>query len=541
MTALGEHVIIEIPDKGVKLDIVASALAPPDVVIATADLSAGVPSGWTNRSNPGWVANAVTPTVANGQISIPATSSHYAVFEAWPVTGLTPGDKLAVEFDYDAPADSRPFVGANTAADLSGTWFGNEVVAGQVKTKQRVLFTVPAATTSMWILLGNNVSTAPTATTTVKFSNIRLLRPFEVAVPDPQPQPADPRNLRVFPDGNFYHPNSYLRVPLLPDAPLLSNSAACVTELLHQMYDVGYQHPDISIGSYTPGIFFGDKNTPRIKITSNGYGAAWGNDIYVNEQLASVPAPPGFKPSPGTDAEAVVIELLELPNGGTDYNFYEIWGGKIETDGSMTCRHGSRLGNNKTDVGYYTQVIGPPRASDGQPSYFAKPGVTGAALPFYPLMISAADLAAGVIDHPLGLLVISAASTYVWPAQATDGGENVPIKEGMCFRFPVSINFDTYPGLSRLARMIGKAIQKWGMYIYDRGDNVGFRGQNPMNLSPDPWWGPGGALGAPNGYDPATFSNYWPPAHLGLTRTDKLPWTQLVAVDPRAGRTLAGG
>jgi hypothetical protein len=59
MTALGEHVIIEIPDKGVKLDIVASALAPPDVVIATADLSAGVPSGWTNRSNPNW---APTPS-----------------------------------------------------------------------------------------------------------------------------------------------------------------------------------------------------------------------------------------------------------------------------------------------------------------------------------------------------------------------------------------------------------------------------------------------------------------------------------------------
>jgi hypothetical protein len=528
MTALGEHVIIEIPDKGVKLDIVASALAPPDVVIATADLSAGVPSDWTNRSNPGWAANAVTPTVANGQISIPASPTHYSVFEAWPVTGLTPGDKLAVEFDYDAPADSRPFVGANTAADLSGTWFGNEVVAGQVKTKQRVLFTVPAATTSMWILLGNNAQ-APSSTTTVKFSNIRLLRPFEEAVTPPT---ADPNDLRVHQGGILYHPQSYIHTPLRDDAPLLSNSAAIVADFNAQWHN-NYGHLEVGITQFTPPVFLADETTPTGSVKSDDPHQDWGVPTYVNSQLSAVPMPTGFGPANGSDAEAVVLLKKTKPDGTFTFTMFEFWGLRKDDTGMFTpdqwvCRTGSKTDNIETDPGFYPQAHGTINGL----GYDHYPGATASGLPFYPLMISAEDLKAGVIDHPLGVSLIDTGNNFVWPATRTDGGGTTPTKEGMCLRFPASLNFDNLA--SPLAKMIGKAVQKYGMYVWDKSGVVGFRGQNPMNLSPDPWWGPGGILGYPGGN--ASIYGYWPPAHLA-----QLPWDQLVAVDPRAGQVLAGG
>jgi hypothetical protein len=526
MTALGEHVIIEIPDKGVKLDIVASALAPPDVVLATADLSAGVPSGWTNRSNPGWAANAVTPTVANGEISIPASATHYQVFEAWPVTGLTPGDKVAIEFDYDAPAGSHPYVGANTAADLSGTWFGNDLVAGQAKTKQRINFTVPQA--NMWILFGNNVPATPTSTTTVKFSNIRLLRPFEVAVPPS----ANPLDMRVWQGGNLYDPGSYIRKPLLPDAPLLSNSAAIVADFNRQVAAY-YGHMDIGINAWTAPVFYADETTPTGSVKSDSPNQDWAGPMHINEQLAAVPMPAGFAPSAGTDGELVVILRKKKPDNTYTYSMFEFWALRKDDTGRFTpdqwvCITGSRTDNIETDPGYYPLLHG---TTNGLPWTFY-PGATAAGLPNYPLLISAEDIKAGEIDHPLGVFVVEAASGFVWPATRTDGGEQVPIKEGMCLRFPVTLNFDNLS--SPLARMIGKAVQKFGMYVYDRSGVVGFRGQDPLNLSPDPWWGPDGILGYPGGN--ANIYAYWPPVHLA-----QLPWDQLVAVDPRAGQNLTGG
>jgi hypothetical protein len=212
---------------------------------------------------------------------------------------------------------------------------------------------------------------------------------------------------------------------------------------------------------------------------------------------------------------------------------FEFWALRKDDTGRFTpdqwvCITGSRTDNIETDPGYYPLLHG---TTNGLPWTFY-PGATAAGLPNYPLLISAEDIKAGEIDHPLGVFVVEAASGFVWPATRTDGGEQVPIKEGMCLRFPVTLNFDNLS--SPLARMIGKAVQKFGMYVYDRSGVVGFRGQDPLNLSPDPWWGPDGILGYPGGN--ANIYAYWPPVHLA-----QLPWDQLVAVDPRAGQNLTGG
>jgi hypothetical protein len=407
---------------------------------------------------------------------------------------------------------------------MSGTWFGNELVPGQAKTKQRILFTVPQA--NMWILFGNNVPATPTSTTTVKFSNIRLLRPFEVAVPPS----ANPLDMRVWQGGNLYDPNSYIRQPLLPDAPLLSNSAAVVADFNRQVAAY-YGHLDIGINNWTAPVFYADETTPTGSVKSDGYGAGWNLPLWVNQQLAAVPMPTGFGPSAGTDGEAVVILRKKKPDNTYTYSMFEFWG--LRKDTSVTpaqwlCRTGSRTDNIETDPGYYPLVSG---TINGQ-NFAGAPGATAAGIPLYGTLISAEDIKAGEIDHPLGVSMVECASGFVWPATRTDGGENVPIKEGMCLRFPTTLNFDNLP--SKLARMVGKSIQKYGMYVYDRSGVVGFRGQDPLNLSPDPWWGPGGILGYPGGN--ADIYAYWAPVHLA-----QLPWDQLVAVDPRMGRTLTGG
>jgi hypothetical protein len=518
VATFGQPVTVEYPDKGIKLEILAS---PLEAVIATAGLSSGVPSGWLNRSNPNWALNAVTVTVSNGEISIPASATHYQVFEAWPVTGLAPGDKVAIEFDYDAPAGSHPYVGANTAADMSGTWFGNELVPGQAKTKQRILFTVPQA--NMWILFGNNVPATPTSTTTVKFSNIRLLRPFDQAVEEPPPPTTALEILRVRHDGNLFDPNSFLRRPLRTDAPVLPNSAAIVADLVSQI-NAGVGHMDLNVYSYTPMLFVADETTPTVAIKSDGTGAAWGLPYYVNEQLAAVPAPPGFGPSKGSDAPCLVIRRTKQTDGTYTFSCWEMWGLRLATNGEWVCWTGSRADHLETHSGRYHLVNG--TTSEG--SYSAYPGVTAAGIPFYPLMISEADVLAGEIDHPIGLVVTNTKSTFVWPATRTDGGESTPIEEGVCLRFPTNMSF---LGKSRLAQMVGRAIQKYGAYVIDRGDGVSIRCQNPSNLLKDPFYGD--VQTSLTQCPSSTTWDCWAPARLA-----ELDWSQLQAVDPRAGQNL---
>jgi hypothetical protein len=249
------------------------------------------------------------------------------------------------------------------------------------------------------------------------------------------------------------------------------------------------------------------------------------SDKLLQIQLNAIPLPPEFEPSPGTDAEAVVYR----PSTG---EYWELW--VATKTGNMTvnsigyqveewqCRWGGHFRDLPNHPGYF--------APDAQGYRF---GTTASGLPFLGLTMTIADAFAGVLEHPLGLQVVEAKPGHVWPAQRDDGwsGFNTIIQQGMCFRFPTSIDFDAIQ-LHPVARMVAKAVQRYGMYVWDRSGAVGFRAENPLRrYNSDPYFGPSGIMHCPVGE--------WDWRCSAAQRLKNIPWDRLVVVDPKAGQDLA--
>ncbi len=133
------------------------------------------------------------------------------------------------------------------------------------------------------------------------------------------------------------------------------------------------------------------------------------------------------------------------------------------------------------------------------------------------------ELRAGVIPHALALNIPWALpNVYSWPAQRTDGTSTDPdaIPEGARFRLDPDLDIDKL-GLPPMARMMAKAMQRYGMIVRDQtGHAVSFFAENSAQFGTDPYTGPGGFFG---GQPPDRLTRALPWEHLQLVKMELHP------------------
>ena len=104
-------------------------------------------------------------------------------------------------------------------------------------------------------------------------------------------------------------------------------------------------------------------------------------------------------------------------------------------------------------------------------------------------MIRVSELKAGRIDHALALaLPTTAAGTFTWPAQRTDGRTTGPsaIPEGTRFRNDPKVDV-TGLDLPPAGLAIALAAERYGMIVRDGASNVTFYAVDPSPSGTTPY------------------------------------------------------
>jgi hypothetical protein len=279
-----------------------------------------------------------------------------------------------------------------------------------------------------------------------------------------------------------FAPDSVWDAPLADGAPLVPGSSGLVAELRRQAGLPGGTW--INTTSYSVPVYTVGRDQPRVKVTADTPYPP------LMDAWASVPVPADAQPAAGSDAHMAIYQPA------TD-TMWEFWAMYHAADG-WHAAWGGRMDHVSENPGYF----------DG--SY----GATATGLPLLGGLIRPDEMAAGHIDHALALAIPQAErGAVVWPAQRGDGvatGANA-IPEGTRFRIDPAVDIDALH-LQPAARIIAKAIQRYGMIVRDQAGAVVLYAQDPVSLSGDPW--------------PALFNDW--PNHL----LDGLPWQDMEAVTP---------
>jgi hypothetical protein len=169
-------------------------------------------------------------------------------------------------------------------------------------------------------------------------------------------------------------------------------------------------------------------------------------------------------PSPGTDGHMSVID----PRAGCEYDFYRA---RRLADGSWEAENFNALPINGT--GIY------PRGLATRASGFAN--AAG--------LITAEEMRRGRIEHALVFTMAATRSGgYVPPATSSDGTSTSAgaIPEGARLQLDPALALET---LTPWERAIGRALQRYGMYLADTGGAVGIFVQHPDSApgSRYPW------------------------------------------------------
>ncbi|MGY3443688.1 MULTISPECIES: hypothetical protein [unclassified Bradyrhizobium] len=330
----------------------------------------------------------------------------------------------------------------------------------------------------------------------------------------------DRPSLIMMPDREF-SATSYVHAGLPPDAPRDSHSDKWVAALQSQIKS-HYGIASVNIDRYSPPLYVVSRDQPTVRVRAERATTPnWQFDP-LQRQWDSVPLPVGFRPSSGTDAEAVVYQPSTA-------RYWEFWG--MEPSGRKTTNSagesvdewraswGGRIDNLATSPGYF------PTTGDGY-----KFGATATGLALLAGLITVAEQRRGEINHALHIaLPQTRRSVWVDPAQRTDGEDDDPdaIPEGTTFRIPSSVDLDDLD-MDPYAAMLARAAQRYGIVVRDTAGAVVFYAENPLSKGPDhPYYGIGGILQCPKGYAVAAC---YPD---GNNRLRGFPWHLLEAIQSR--------
>jgi hypothetical protein len=299
-------------------------------------------------------------------------------------------------------------------------------------------------------------------------------------------------SLIMTPDREFAA-SSYVHEPLRSDAPRDVHSDAWVADLLGQVR-AHYGVVSVNIDTYSPPLYVVPADQPTVRVRAErADDSAW-KFAPLQRQWESVPLPEGFQPSAGTDKEAVVYQ----PSTGRYWEFWgtEKSGRKVVNSAGRTVDEwraawGGKIDNLATNPGYF------PTTPEGY-----KFGTAATSLALLGGLITIAEQRRGEINHALHIaLPKTRRGVWAFPAQRTDGAENNPnaIPQGATFRIPASVNLDQID-MDPYARMLARAVQKYGMVVRDTAGAVVLYAENPLSKGADhPYFGTEGILHCPNG------------------------------------------
>ncbi|WP_271581542.1 hypothetical protein [Bradyrhizobium sp. CCBAU 45389] len=321
----------------------------------------------------------------------------------------------------------------------------------------------------------------------------------------------------MVPDREFAA-ESYVHRRLATDAPRDSRSDAWVTDLQRQITR-HYGVASVNIDRYAPPLYVVGAGQPTVRVRAERVDdPAWRFEP-LQQQWDHVPLPDHFQPSVGTDQEAIVYQ----PSTG---RYWEFW--VMEKSGRKTvdstgrtvdewrAAWGGKIDDLARNPGYFPTTV---------QGYKFGTAATGLAL--LSGLITIAEQRQGAIDHAVHV-ALPQTRRLVWahPAQRTDGGEVDPnaIPQGTTFRLPDTLNLDQID-MDPYARMVARAVQRYGMVVRDTAGTVVLYAENPLAEGANhPYFGAGGILRCPSGQAQASC---FPDSN---NRLRGFPWHKLEAV-----------
>jgi hypothetical protein len=186
------------------------------------------------------------------------------------------------------------------------------------------------------------------------------------------------------------------------------------------------------------------------------------------EAWREVPLPRAARAAAGDDGHLVVYQPA------TD-SMWEFWLLQNKADG-WHARWGAKMTHVSRNPGYL-DILRPPSRGD------AGSGATASGIPLLAGLIRGSDLGPGGIQHVLAVALPEARPNgWVWPAHRTDGyywtKGVAQIPEGARFRLDPDLEIDRL-NISPTAKLMAKAIQRYGLVIRDRSAAVTFYAEDP--------------------------------------------------------------
>lgn len=321
--------------------------------------------------------------------------------------------------------------------------------------------------------------------------------------------------------GREFAASSYVHSQLSPDVPRDSHSDVWVAELQRQIR-TNYGLVSVNIDEYSPPLYMVSSDQPTVRVKAERASDPQWRFAPLQRQWESVPLPDTFRPSAGSDEEAIVYQ----PSTG---QYWEFWG--MEKSGRKAVNSsgrsvdewraawGGKIDNLAVNPGYF------PTTAEGY-----KFGTAATGLALLAGLITIAEQRQGVINHAIHIaLPRTRRLVWAYPAQRTDGEEADPkaIPQGATFRLPDSVNVDELD-MDPYARMVARAAQRYGMVVRDTAGAVVLYAENPLTTGAGhPYFGVGGILRCAKGYAEAAC---YPDSN---NRLRGFPWDKLVVVQAR--------
>ena len=271
------------------------------------------------------------------------------------------------------------------------------------------------------------------------------------------PVPAAAMRRPVFDQESFWYAPIPEHVSLNPD------SGQLVQAFLRQKALGKKDLVGINTSSFSSPIYIVNKDAPTVAvkvIQTPEMGHAPFDKL--SDQFRAVPIPSFAEPAGGDDSE------MSIWQPSTD-TLWEFWRAQ-KINGQWQACWGGRLDNVSRSNGIW-------------PNPF---GASATGLPFAGGQITAEELAAGEINHVIGIALKKADQRFTWPASRSDGNEcdaGPCIREGQRFRLDPSVDIDKLD-LHRVGKIIARAAQKYGFVVWDIADTTSLRAKNPSSYRP---------------------------------------------------------
>ena len=283
---------------------------------------------------------------------------------------------------------------------------------------------------------GNVLGIAPGRVSIV--ARVESASDSSVVTVTPPPPLGDPFR----PDQRPYTADSPWNTPIPADASIDPQSEAMIAGIARS--NNGRLRSDPTQYSYP--IYFADATTPRRSMVCSGIVSINHADgtrtSEADRRLAGVPIPAEATPSPGGDAQIIVIDT----ETGDEYDVYQF-----------------APPDRCTNI---TRYVGGVYRAGVESSYVSR----GAGVPYLAGLIRPWEIARGRIDHALAFgYDLSRDERCVWPASKTDGDDarTDAIPEGARLRLAPAVDVDRIEGLDAVGRIIARALQEYGMILID--------------------------------------------------------------------------